>query len=504
MQNWWKLARAVLKTEFPSYDVLLCFQSFELAKHNCGGKAPTTSATSVAELAHIFELDPVQLAAEMSELRPWAQRVFLSQSTTVLGAWATAVKESQSSSSRRSIYTVGCLLPALQRYSTYVGATSGVEQNFSVAKRLLGEHRNFSALGELRILVLGTLPAGADADDELVSRARLIWMQCFGKPRERSAHERAPHRCTNKKSVATEQGWLRHRRQSVVSTAAGGEQLRRPGLDTSLPLRRVARLATGLWSHMQTKELVRQQAVQRVHLLDSALTDNTVVARSGERISAADIQSHRADVSRKHATYMTKQSKLGAHRRSKNIVLAPGCTVFVAGDAMQPLLVASITRGGFRHIDDPVIADAFVVVDAAHPPKQLAFIAGMKGSLVVSVDFFMSPPGVAIRYLRAMRLKRFVWISDSCRAKFAGHFQMIDRLLSLAGNQTSWRVVRSKDDLVTRVAGADRSHLCSILLARELVNPRFETLPGKMTLTQLAARCAKVDQLNSQVGSCTR
>jgi hypothetical protein len=73
--------------------------------------------------------------------------------------------------------------------------------------------------------------------------------------------------------------------------------------------------------------------------------------------------------------------------------LAPGSTVFAAGDAMLPLLVVSITQGGLRHTEDPVFADTFVVLDAAHPPRQLAFISGMNGSMVVS----MSPPGVAMR-----------------------------------------------------------------------------------------------------------
>ena len=76
----------------------------------------------------------------------------------------------------------------------------------------------------------------------------------------------------------------------------------------------------------------------------------------------------------------------------------------------------SISRLRWRHVDDRVLAHVLVVSDTAHPDPKDAFVAALGGRLLVSTDFLKGKTGhgVAIRYERALRLPRYLWVSPAC------------------------------------------------------------------------------------------
>ena len=98
-------------------------------------------------------------------------------------SWQRAVQKTQQDSRRMAKFHCGELGPLFCRFVVSPGSTAGIEQNFSVFKRVLGEHTCASELGEERRLVLHvascTMP---NADATLLARARLIWAKSFGAP----------------------------------------------------------------------------------------------------------------------------------------------------------------------------------------------------------------------------------------------------------------------------------------------------------------------------------
>jgi hypothetical protein len=105
-------------------------------------------------------------------------------------SWQRALQKTQSTGRRRKAFPAGMLAELLQRFVVSPGSTSGIEQNFSMFKRSLGQQWNGSELGEERRLVLQLASSAMpEADTNLLAAARLIWATMFGKPRTRIHQE---------------------------------------------------------------------------------------------------------------------------------------------------------------------------------------------------------------------------------------------------------------------------------------------------------------------------
>jgi hypothetical protein len=106
-------------------------------------------------------------------------------------------------------------------------------------------------------------------------------------------------------------------------------------------------------------------------------------------------------------------------RRTPHEVLPAGSRVFI-----QPSLMSrgntdfrdSLSKLRWLSVADRVLAQVLVVSDPAHLDPRDAFVAALGGRLLVSTDFLKGTGryGVAIRYERALRLSRYLWVSPAC------------------------------------------------------------------------------------------
>ena len=92
---------------------------------------------NLQKLAQKFEVDPDRLVAQHAFWRPVAQRIFVEQRCDTKTAWRLAMEKA----SRSRVHAVDALLPVLVRHAAYGISTSGVEQTFSVFKRVFGDQR---------------------------------------------------------------------------------------------------------------------------------------------------------------------------------------------------------------------------------------------------------------------------------------------------------------------------------------------------------------------------
>jgi hypothetical protein len=183
MVNWWRLAEAVLQTEFPDWDLLVQFQAFRVPRDlviNC------QTRDQLLRLSANFGLDPGQVLSEYDDWCPVATQ-FASQiasataSDVSVQAWQRTVKHVGKKACDKS-----SLQKLLFRFVAYIGSSSGVEQTFSQCMAQFRHLRNFSIPGVQRVLVLaGTRGQSLEEDLALYTRARQIWAENFGVPRRR-------------------------------------------------------------------------------------------------------------------------------------------------------------------------------------------------------------------------------------------------------------------------------------------------------------------------------
>jgi len=64
-------------------------------------------------------------------------------------------------------------------------------------------------------------------------------------------------------------------------------------------------------------------------------------------------------------------------------------------------------------------------------------LLGMKGGLVVSPAWWLSPPGIAVAYERALRLTRRIYVSAACQAAHPDGMLALRRLIALGRCETA-------------------------------------------------------------------
>ena len=105
----------------------------------------------------------------------------------------------------------------------------------------------------------------------------------------------------------------------------------------------------------------------------------------------------------------------------------------------------SLSKLRWRSVTDRVLAQVLVVSDPGHLDPKDAFVAALGGRLLVSTDFLKGKTGhgVAIRYARALRLPRYLWVSPACEIKFAVALQVMRQMCQHAGRgyepRTRWK-----------------------------------------------------------------
>jgi hypothetical protein len=166
--------------------VLARFQPlFATDTGNASSANAPSQAANISYLANVSKVDPTKLIHETEQHTPIVVSEKRKGPTLMsVGARPKALRPTPSTSERRQPYLADALLPTFQFFGVMTGSTSGIVQNFSSAKRNLGEQWNGSTLREERRLVLqierqhATPPMLAS----VLQAARLAWRDNFGAP----------------------------------------------------------------------------------------------------------------------------------------------------------------------------------------------------------------------------------------------------------------------------------------------------------------------------------
>jgi hypothetical protein len=441
MVAWLHIAREVLVTEFPDYEVFQAFRVFNLGTVEPGKEAWNLGkGTKVEEclnrLAVACTVDPAHLYAEFAMHHPIAfTRKTQSVGLDNKAAWKDAVESTQKHHGTKKSYSVEALRPVLARYLGWTCATSAVEQGFSVGLRALGFQRGSMKEGaEETAMRFACYKPDPREVDEVITRARSLWEECFGTPR--SSGCRVDAGVPRHKTIdGTEAAWLRQRR--AAANAVGREGASEQGLvgKTPLPIELTER---------QEKELERQRKQQNKRRME-AYTDGLLLQdeitpdlEEGARILAKRTKAADAGL---RILWQKRQATVTARRQ---LVLQPRSRVWVDEDVKERDLVLEKLR---RHQvcisnNDEVGASnaVFVVSDPASPNNCIHWAAGLTGACVVPADTVLSATmiGAFLQYHALVQRgtrRTLLWMSNKFQEKHPKLSRIVQAACAAEGSQ---------------------------------------------------------------------
>ena len=481
MVNWWRLADAVLQTEFPDWDLLLHFQVFRVPRDLL---INNHTRDQLLRLSANFGLDPGQVLSEYEDLSPVAtqfanQIASATASDVSVKAWQQTIQHVGKAGDKSGLKKL------LFRFVAYIGSSSGVEQTFSQCMAQFRHLRNFGMLGVQRVLVLANTRGQSQEEDlALFSRARQIWADNFGAPR----HQRRGHIFSGKTlrrfseqkvRSKTEAAARRRRTLALASLLPQGDKIN-PNME--IP-------ALRLWGPEQQKELKRQERLLKERKLDAA--DMGVV-----RVDPAELDRYRAKQKQTHARYIQKRQAIKNKGRRKNTTIKPGTPTWIGDADWDELMRRTFRSCALRRVPCLATAQAFVVRDVAAPPRMIDLAASLGGGLVASAAHIARPPGPILRYGRALDQRRALWISSGARDRSPKTIDLIRTAVTHATATTTatrWELI-SHAEFSQRAARGRPDHRRRRELVALVTATEKAGLPAKekrycQSLSEFTASC---------------
>ena len=511
MVAWSNLATEVATTEFPDFELLACFQVFKLADPM---PAPATAGHHLRQLADAFK---VQVDGGMDEL---LEQFLEHQRITLAGkvagepaatSWQRALQKTQMSCRRRKHFPVGMLAKLLQRFVVSPGSTSGIEQNFSMFKRSLGQQWNGSELGEERRLVLqlasNTLP---DADAKLLAAARLIWSTVFGAPRTLNAagtlRSLARKSSTTHHDTRTATAWLRRRRQHVDQAAAKAKLVVDQAVEDA---------ATAAWTDQHDKE-VRFQKKARLEIHCAAVQQGVVAQHTLGEGAEAVMNGYQQDVLKRETQLVQKESALRRKMSRPQMPDLRGGKVFVDTGAADLLnqtpaeWALALRRSELTIVQDRVGASVFCVLNPGNPGDRVRAVASLIGGVLCTPELLLSGSGVALKLQRAISWPRHIFLTARCYDRHRVMIDVMQRVCKLNKN-SRWTWYLETDGADRRALFLDRARKRQANHTQELVTllvddeqATFRMFPNKKTLSKFLVAAYRVDARFTWLGICGR
>ena len=445
MVNWWRLAEAVLATEFPDWDLLLQFDAFNVPRDHLVVDAQTRK--QLQRLSESFAVDEDHLLQEYEDVCPVASQ-FAGRLTSQCAASGDACIRSwrhalEYCDQRPQGHSTKHLRPILFRLAAYIGSSSGVEQGFSQCLAQFRHLRNFNTLGVQRTLVLaGTR---GEEDQALYSQARQIWAQHFSAPRRQRkftiVSARTLRQIAARKLQGNTEAAARRRRAADLNLLLGRRTSARAAISDA-----GGSAASRLWGAEQEREMDRQKALQNERRLDAA--DMGCVTAD-----TTELQKYRAKQKATHRRYMQKRHATAKARQ--HVRFEPGTPTWVDNAHWDDRLRQAFVSRKARRVTDLSQAQAYVVEDAAAPPRMIDLAASLVGGLVLSIAYFVNPPGPAVQYGRALiGQRRALWISRACQEAAPKTIDLIKTVS--ARSDSEWRSMGPAE--FSRRAAAAKGH----------------------------------------------
>lgn len=493
MRAWLALVRETIMTEFPDYEVFQAFRVFNLGARgpskggwNLGASQEPATADSedpvqvhLARLAAVCNVDGPALQAEFLQHFPIAAKLkHQSVDHDNKAAWRAAVESTQLHHATRQSYPVAALMPVLSRYLAWTAATSGVEQNFSVALRAITPQRAGSMDGVVEDTALRFAcykPKTAGEEEQLINRARIIYEEHFGPPRTRAGFRVDSGLFRSGTSTGTEAAWLRARR------AAAREAVGQVGAaNPEYPIE------PGAWSEKHQKELQHQQQQQKKRKLeayrDGVLLEHELFAGIQEAAEEERINHQKADKELKR-----KHSKRNATAPGKKALDLAGACVFVDANVANGAEVQDVLRSRGCVIQDMtnVSNKFFVVPEVDAVRERIKWVVGLTGACLVPPDTVLTDnlTGAFVWFKALVKAKHLTVVCISQRFQ-QKHHVLTGIVKAAAGIEGStWEVVDPEADLdAVRKEAAKRSRNKAVCCA--LIRDGENVLKGWKALTK--------------------
>ncbi len=485
MHCWVRLAAEVLRTDFPSYELMQAYSVFNVGLRSPGRQSADVVATEEENLERIassLALDKEVLVAQFRHNLPIADRLKKSEQCSNGEAWRLALATTQYRKSVAERFPVGELLPALRRYRASGISTSGIEQNFSKAVRSINEQQ-LSGMGESSeaVMVKIILDFQEEERDTVIELARRTWAGVYGKPRGRITKLDVRAGRPQPKKTGTEREFITKRRENVAALPAhpaGGK------VDPSKMLR--GAFGPGLkpsqgWTEAHENELSwhRKQQLQRravawrAGLLLPQEINARLVRAAGER-EQADLDNDRART-RKEQLVSIRANPAGGVGPDRRTELR-GKRVFIAPSARNPAVYDALRHCLATTVDVPDRARLFVACDPALPGERCTWCASLKGSYIVDPGFVLDADGrkhhAIVHYTAATTIQRQIWVSERFTLDHRPLWDILKTVCSGANNtnptavdDTRWTLLGDRAAFLHAKGEAIRKKVSSSVIA---------------------------------------
>ena len=505
MVCWTKLARDVITTEWPCFDVLNAFVVFRLSKKDEPVRVDPAEHAYVLvdgdcafkKLAFFFEVDEGELRSQHADFLPLAQRMFATTAVCVIDAWRQALDAMSKRSSLRESHPAQALTTVFKRYAVYSGTTAGVERINSLAERVLRFKSNASASYQ-DIFVKLIADRVYHDQKKVVDKARELWHENYGSCRDREGEVLTSkgikrktsdfsrrHGCSNK---LTEAGFLRRRNRSIADAVTKHSAHEQQGCNAKL--RDAA--DSEVWSARHQKEATHQaQEFKRrkveANLQGSLMNDEM----SAELLAATETFKKGAEARAKARD--KENDKIEATRKSNVFDLKKhdGKAIAFLKDTACKDLRHRAHMAGLTVVTEAERADIYVVELVGDPGKRCLMKAGIFGAFIVSPQTLKGQPGGSYaKYKPGGDIDKRIWASPDFQHKHGELFAIIRQACTDGG--TKWRmIVGCKATFVREWVKANKSHRGPNTIALVCSNEAKE-LESAPSCEQCAHVCACV------------
>jgi hypothetical protein len=418
------------------------------------------------------------------------------------------LKKTQATTRRRQTFKVDALAALLQRFVVAPGSTAGIEQNFSMFKRSLGQQWQGSELAEERRLVLQLASAAApEMDTKLLAAARVIWATTFGAPRTSNAAQRLPARRQLQQHLRTAAAWLRLRRQHVGDKAVAAIPTRDHAIEA---------VADSVWTERHDKE-VRFQKKARVETHQAAVQQGVIGQDTLGPGAEQQMTDYRQKVLDREAELVAKQSAMARKRLPPQMPDLRGRRIFVDDSAKATLNQTPAQWALARRqlelvvVDDRAVASVFCVLTPSQPGDRVGTVAAQTGGVICTPEMLLSGSGVAMKLHCALSWPRHIFLSTGCHDRHRGIVDLLQRVCSLQRGRCRWTWYLETDGpdrralFLARARKRGKNHRSELVtLLGPGQNAAYREFPNRMNVAAFLKAIHRVDARFTRLGICGR
>ena len=352
-------------------------------------------------------------------------------------AWQEAVRSCHRHHATKLNWNLDALLPVLWRFLGWTAATSGVEQNFSKALRSIGPQRgSLTPEHEETAVRFAVYKPEQKEIETLIAKARDIWAEHYGPPREMLLHrcDKGTFKVPSSASDNTEKAWLDRRRAAAVDA---GRQI---GDSTALSVE-AAEAGCG-WTDGHVKEHLfqsKKRAKKELHALqDGILLPHEIHSDMEDALQEMQRKNTKADRETKR-----KRDKKQL-RIPSNLIIKVGTVACVSVSTGKDELEHALRSSNVLLEQDlSMKVQLLVVDDPARLTKLQSWFVALKGALVCSPEAVLTSnhlkgTGSFLKFKAASQQPRNLYLSPGFQIKHSAISKLIHNASQLPNSH--WKL----------------------------------------------------------------